>query len=62
MKRKSKEGPRDERQIELNEDKLEELRQQIDNLQSERDEIIGKLQRVGADYANFQKRVAKQIA
>ncbi|MHC4062716.1 MAG: nucleotide exchange factor GrpE [Planctomycetota bacterium] len=62
MKRKSKDEPRDKRQIELSEDKLEELRQQIGNLQSEKDEITGKLQRVGADYANFQKRVARQIA
>jgi molecular chaperone GrpE len=62
MKRKSKDEPRDERQIELSEDKLEELRRQIGDLQAEKDEITGKLQRVGADYANFQKRVARQIA
>ncbi len=41
---------------------LEELRQQIESLQKEKDELFGKLQRVGADYANFQKRVPKQIA
>ena len=41
---------------------LEKLRQQIDDLQSEKDELFAKLQRVSADYANFQKRVPKQIA
>jgi len=40
----------------------EKLRQQIDDLQSQKDELFGKLQRVSADYANFQKRVPKQIA
>jgi molecular chaperone GrpE len=41
---------------------LQELRDRIEELQEEKDEIIGKLQRVSADYANFQKRVPKQIA
>jgi molecular chaperone GrpE len=40
----------------------EELRRQLEVLQKEKDEIFGKLQRVGADYDNFQKRVPKQIA
>jgi len=40
----------------------DKLRQQIDNLQTEYDELFGKLQRVSADYANFQKRAPKQIA
>jgi len=31
-------------------------------LQKEKDELFGKLQRISADYANFQKRVPKQIA
>jgi len=34
----------------------------IDELQTEKDELIGQLQRVSADYANFQKRVPKQIS
>jgi len=38
----------------------EGLRLQIDNLQKEKDELFGKLQRVSADYANFQKRTVKQ--
>lgn len=41
---------------------LEELRRQIDELQSQKDELFEKLQRVSADYVNFQKRVPKQIA
>lgn len=34
---------------------------QLERLQAERDDLLGKLQRVSADYANFQKRSAKQI-
>lgn len=41
---------------------LQELRGAVEALQKERDELFGKLQRVSADYANFQKRVPKQIA
>jgi molecular chaperone GrpE len=40
----------------------QELRNAIENLQKEKDELFEKLQRVSADYANFQKRVPKQIA
>ncbi len=34
----------------------------IEELQTEKDELLGQLQRVSADYANFQKRVPKQIS
>ncbi len=34
----------------------------IEELLIEKDELLGQLQRVSADYANFQKRVPKQIA
>jgi molecular chaperone GrpE len=40
----------------------EELHQTIESLQKEKDELFGKLQRVSADYANYQKRAPKQIA
>ena len=40
----------------------EKLRDAIEDLQREKDELFGKLQRVSADFANFQKRVPKQIA
>jgi len=43
-------------------DELKELRGTIEALQKEKDELFGKLQRVSADYANFQKRVPRQIA
>jgi molecular chaperone GrpE len=44
------------------EGKMEELYDQIELLQKEKDELFAKLQRVSADYANFQKRVPKQIS
>lgn len=60
MKNKSKEKPKEQKQPKLTKE-LEELRDRIDSLQREKDELFGKLQRVSADYANFQKRVPKQI-
>ncbi|MHC4618128.1 MAG: nucleotide exchange factor GrpE [Planctomycetota bacterium] len=62
MKQKDKEKAKDEHAPVLKKSEREELRRQIDDLQAERDDILAKLQRVGADYANFQKRVPKQIA
>ena len=41
---------------------IEELQSTIETLQQEKDELFGKLQRVSADYANYQKRAPKQIA
>jgi molecular chaperone GrpE len=40
---------------------LEELRKQAETLQKEKDDIFAKLQRIAADYDNYQKRSAKQI-
>ena len=40
---------------------LEELRGTVESLQKEKDELFGQLQRISADYANYQKRVPKQI-
>jgi molecular chaperone GrpE len=54
--------PTEQKQPVPKKNELEKLRQQIDNLQKEKDELFGKLQRVSADYANFQKRVPKQTA
>jgi len=62
MKYKSKEKPKEQKQPKAEENELEKLRRQIDNLQAEKDEVLGKLQRISADYANFQKRSVKQIA
>jgi molecular chaperone GrpE len=41
---------------------VEELRRQVEELQKEKDDIFAKLQRVAADYDNYQKRSARQIA
>ncbi len=54
MKKKNEEKP------EKNE--LEEIRRQLSELQKEKDEVFEKLQRVSADYANYQKRVPRQIS
>jgi molecular chaperone GrpE len=68
MKKKSKEKPKseDSQEAENKESaknkESEELRNTIENLQKEKGELFEKLQRVSADYANFQKRVPKQIA
>jgi molecular chaperone GrpE len=40
---------------------IEQLRQQLQTLQGERDELFARLQRLSADYSNYQKRVHKQI-
>ena len=60
MKQKREDTDHEEPRMSKNE--LEELRAAMESLQSEKDELFGKLQRVSADYANFQKRAPKQIA
>lgn len=40
---------------------LEELRKQTEGIQKEKDDIFATLQRVAADYDNYQKRSARQI-
>ena len=68
MKREKEEKPKEkdaggaDAQAEAGKNELEELRAAVEALQKEKDELFGKLQRVSADYANFQKRVPKQIA
>lgn len=53
----------DEMKKESSEQKPSDPREQeLENLQKEKDELFAKLQRVYADYANFQKRVPKQIS
>lgn len=41
---------------------IEELYNTIESLQKEKEELFAQLQRVSADYANFQKRVPRQIS
>ena len=43
-------------------EQIEALQQELESVTKERDELLGKLQRVSADYANFQKRVPKQVS
>lgn len=59
MKQKKPEKTEDSQKPKNSE--LEELRETIEGLQKEKDELFAKLQRVSADYANFQKRAPKQI-
>jgi molecular chaperone GrpE len=42
-------------------DKLQQVQQELDGVRKEKDETFARLQRVYADFANFQKRVPKQI-
>ena len=47
---------------EANHKDSKELHDTIEIIQKEKDEIFAKLQRISADYANFQKRVPRQIS
>ncbi len=62
MKQKKSETPGEQKKPLPKKNELQELRQQIDELQREKDELFAKLQRVSADYDNLQKRTSKQIA
>jgi molecular chaperone GrpE len=62
MKHKDKEKPKEKVEQEVKSGESEKLRQQDETLQKEKDELFGKLQRVSADYINYQKRVSKQTA
>ncbi|MHC4476339.1 MAG: nucleotide exchange factor GrpE [Planctomycetota bacterium] len=62
MKPRSKEKTKEPQAPKVKKGELQELRSQVESLQAEKDEVFEKLQRVSADYANFQKRVSKQIA
>jgi molecular chaperone GrpE len=50
------------KQIAELEKKVEELQQQAETLAGEKQDVFEQLQRISADYANFQKRTPKQIA
>ena len=41
---------------------LDALQAELDKVRSEKTELFAKLQRLGADYENYQKRTAKQVA
>lgn len=60
MKKKSEENPQEEKTKPKKKSDPEKLREKTEALQKEKDELFAKLQRVSADYANFQKRSVKQ--
>ncbi|MHC4230896.1 MAG: nucleotide exchange factor GrpE [Planctomycetota bacterium] len=62
MKRKDKEKTEEKGKAEPVTWEQEEFGRQLQELQAQKDETLAKLQRVSADYANFQKRVTRQIA
>lgn len=53
---------RSDEDIQAMREEIEAIRAQLDEVQNERDDLLGKLQRVSADYTNFQKRVSRQLA
>ncbi len=60
MKKAKKEGGDDT--MKVSDKEFKKLAQQIEELTKEKDDLFDKLQRVGADYANYQKRTPRQIA
>jgi molecular chaperone GrpE len=56
------EEPKENESADTYEAQMEKLRQDLEELRKEKDEVFSRLQRVYADYANFQKRVPKNIA
>lgn len=50
------------KEIKLLEKKVEELEKQLETVTAEKQQTFEQLQRISADYANFQKRAPKQIA
>ena len=62
MKPKNKEKPKQQKKSAPKTDETEQIRRQLKGLQNEKDDVFGQLQRVSADYANYQKRAPKQIS
>ena len=62
MKDKRKEKSRENKETEHKKNELQQLQERFTVLEKENYELLGKLQRVSADYANFQKRAPKQIS
>ena len=56
------EEPKENASAEAGDNELEKLRQDLESVRKAKDEVFDRLQRVYADYANFQKRVPKNIA
>jgi molecular chaperone GrpE len=62
MKHKKKDKPESGDSQKAKKCELEESRETMETLRKEKDELFAQLQRISADYANYQKRVPKQIA
>jgi molecular chaperone GrpE len=58
----SRDDKKAEKKIEELENDMTSLQQEIDTLKGEKQELFEQLQRVSADYVNFQKRSVKQVA
>ncbi len=58
---KIQEKQTEKQEVQTPDAQLNTLREQLESVQKERDDLLGRLQRVSADYANFQKRLTKQI-
>lgn len=61
-KHESKPDRKERKEIKHLEEKIKELEEFLASVIAEKDELFAKLQRVSADYVNYQKRVPKQIA
>lgn len=57
-----KETKKENKKIAELEKTVEDLQKQLDAMTAEKQSVFEQLQRVSADYANFQKRAPKQIA
>ena len=62
QQKKKREKPRETDAPQAAEKELQTLQERVAALEEEKVELFEKLQRVSADYANFQKRVPKQLA
>jgi molecular chaperone GrpE len=62
MKHKEPKKTEEQKQPELQIEQSEEPDRQVNDLKKEKEELFAKLQRLSADYTNFQKRTVKQIA
>jgi len=62
MKPKGKEKPTAGKGRQAEHLSLEKLQAELESLRQEKEMLFDKLQRLSADYANFQKRSAKQVA
>jgi len=58
----AKEKPQRNKKADAADRKIAELEGKLAEVTKEKDDLFEQLQRVSADYANFQKRVPKQIA